>query len=69
MANRGRPKKGTWVKTSEILRELGVSREFLLKRRETWFKPRIHWKAIDPNAKRVNYLWHRENVLNFWDQI
>jgi hypothetical protein len=69
MAKLGRPRRGTWVSTSAILKELGVSREFLLRRRETWFEHRTHWKAIDPNAKRVNYLWHRENVLNFWDQI
>ena len=65
MNKRGRPKKGTWISTSAMCEDLGVSPDYLLRRKEL-LKPLYHWRNIS-QGYRPTYKFHRERVQKFFE--
>jgi len=65
MARPGRPPKGTWISTSSMSDDLGVSTDYLLRRKDL-MKHLYHWRNIS-QGYRPTYKFHRERVQKFFE--
>lgn len=51
-------KRSPWVSTTQAAAELGCSITFLYRQRGELFKPKTHYKTLNPRAWRPTYRWH-----------